>query len=236
MRLFIIGDTHLSGDPRIEKPMDIFGEAWSGHQQRLEQDWDARVSAEDTVIIAGDISWAMRLDEAMADLDWIHRRPGNKILIKGNHDLWWTGITKLNQLYEDMRFLQNSCCELPDGTFVCGTRGWICPGAEGFAAADEVVYNRESLRLRASLEAAKARGAENIVGVLHYPPTNDKMQASAFTGLFEAFGVRHVYYGHLHGKDAYRKGLKGNLNGVSYDLVSLDYLSCSLKEITVTAK
>lgn len=234
MRLFIIGDTHLSNDPRIGKPMDIFGAAWNDHQERLQQDWDACVSEEDTVIVAGDISWGMRLDEAMADLNWLHERPGTKVLIKGNHDLWWTGITKLNQLFPDMRFLQNSCYDCGDGTYICGSRGWICPGAEGFEAADEVVYNRESLRLRASLEAAAARQAENIIGVLHYPPTNDKFQPSAFTSLFEEFGVRRVYYGHLHGREAYRKGIKGNLNGVTYDLVSLDYLSCRLKEITVT--
>lgn len=233
MRLFIIGDTHLSEDPRIEKPMDIFGNAWNDHAARLREDWDARVGTDDTVIIAGDISWAMRLDEAMADLAFLHERPGRKILIKGNHDLWWTGITKLNQLYSDMVFLQNSCCEVSGGTFICGTRGWLCPGAEGFSADDQVVYQRESLRLKASLDAAAARGAENIIGILHFPPTNDKMQPSAFTELFEQYHVRQVYYGHLHGREAYRKGLRGNLNGVSYDLVSLDYLACSLKEITL---
>lgn len=234
MRVFILGDTHLSNDPRIEKPMDVFGEAWHNHQARLQDEWDRCVAPDDTVIIAGDISWGMRLDEAMADLSWIHERPGQKILIKGNHDLWWTGITRLNQLYPDMLFLQNSCAPVTEGVFVCGTRGWVCPGSEGFTEADQVVYDRESLRLRASLEAAKARDAAHIIGVLHYPPTNDKMQPSAFTGLFEEFGVRHVYYGHLHGKEAYRKGLRGNLNGVTYDLVSLDYLDCTLKEIDLS--
>ena len=234
MRVFIIGDTHLSNDSRIEKPMDVFGEAWHNHQERLRDEWDSLVAPCDTVILAGDISWGMRLDEAIADLAWIHERPGQKILIKGNHDLWWTGITRLNQLFQDMRFLQNNCASVTNEVFVCGSRGWVCPGSEGFTEADQVVYARESLRLRASLEAAKARHAAHIIGVLHYPPTNDKMQPSAFTDLFEEFGVRHVYYGHLHGKEAYRKGLRGNLNGVTYDLVSLDYLDCKLKEITLS--
>ena len=114
---------------------------------------------------------------------------------------------------------------------ICGTRGWICPGADGFTEQDRKIYERESLRLKASLEAARARSDKEIIGVLHYPPTNDKMQPSAFTQLFEAYGVRNVYYGHLHGHEAFKKGLKGNLNGVCYDLVSLDYLQCRLKEI-----
>ena len=230
MRIFIIGDLHLSNDPSIEKPMDVFGAAWKDHDKRIMEDWDAVVAPEDTVIIAGDISWGLRLEEAMADLAWIAARPGKKVLIKGNHDLWWAGITKLNQLYPDLYFLQNSCYEA-GGITICGTRGWICPGADGFTEQDRKIYLRESLRLRASLEAARSRGAENIIGVLHYPPTNDKMLPSEFTRLFEEFGVKHVYYGHLHGQEAFKKGLKGNLNGVCYDLVSLDYLSCRLKRI-----
>ncbi len=230
MRTFIVGDLHLSNDPRIDKPMTVFGDAWNDHAARIREDWDARVGAEDTVIIAGDISWGLHFKEALADLEWIHERPGMKVLIKGNHDLWWTGITKLNQLYPDMYFLQNSCYGT-DHALICGTRGWVCPGSEGYTAQDEKIYQRESLRLRASLTAAAARKDREIIGVLHYPPTNDKMQPSKFTQLFEEFGVRRVYYGHLHGKEAFRKGLKGNLNGVSYDLISLDYLNCTLKEI-----
>lgn len=230
MRLFIVGDLHLSNDPRIEKPMDVFGDVWRGHEQKIRQDWDDRVSGDDTVIIAGDISWAMRLDEAMADLAWIHERPGRKVLIKGNHDLWWNGITKLNSLYEDLFFLQNTC--FPAGDFVvCGTRGWVCPGSEGFTEQDQTIYLRESLRLRASLDAAAAYDGREIIGVMHYPPTNDKFQPSAFTQQFEQADAKHVYYGHLHGEDAYKKGLRGNLNGVRYELISLDYLDCRLKEI-----
>lgn len=232
MRLFIIGDLHLSFDPRIDKPMDVFGGAWADHANKIQEDWDSRVGDDDVVILAGDSSWALRYDEALPDLAWISERPGRKVLIKGNHDLWWTGITRLNSLYDDMYFMQNSCYDCGDGLFLCGTRGWICPGQEGFAEEDARIYQREALRLSASLTAARQRGASAIIGVLHYPPTNDKLQPSAFTSLFEEYGVTKVFYGHLHGKETFKKGLKGNLNGVSYDLVSLDYLGCRLKEIT----
>lgn len=230
MRIFIVGDLHLANDPSIEKPMDVFGSAWKDHDRRIQEDWDAVVKPDDLVIIAGDTSWGLRLEEAMADLAWIHTRPGHKLLVKGNHDLWWNGITKLNQLYPDLFFMQNSCFDAGE-CIICGTRGWVCPGAEGFTEQDRKIYQRESLRLKASLDAAKNRENKEIIGVLHYPPTNDKMQPSAFTELFEQYGVRHVYYGHLHGQEAFKKGLKGNLNGVSYDLVSLDYLNCRLKQI-----
>lgn len=230
MRTFIVGDLHLGNDPSIEKPMAVFGDAWKDHDKRIQEYWDQTVSPEDLVIIAGDISWALHLDEALADLVWIHERPGRKVLIKGNHDLWWTGITKLNLLYDDLYFLQNTCFDAGD-FMICGSRGWICPGTEGFSEQDKKIYLRESLRLRASLEDARRKADKEIIGVLHYPPTNDKMQSSAFTGLFEEYGVSRVYYGHLHGQDAFKKGLRGNLNGVSYELISLDYLGCTLKEI-----
>ncbi|MBQ2063673.1 MAG: metallophosphoesterase [Firmicutes bacterium] len=230
MRIFIVGDLHLSNDKTIEKPMDVFGLSWKDHDLRIREDWDAVVGDEDLVIVAGDISWGLKLEEAMADLEWIHARPGRKVLIKGNHDLWWNGITKLNQLYNDIFFLQNSCYET-ENCIICGTRGWVCPGSEGFTDQDRKIYLRESQRLKASLDAACAGNDKEIIGVLHYPPTNDKMQPSAFTELFETYGVKKVFYGHLHGQEAFKKGLKGNLNGVCYDLVSLDYLQCRLKEI-----
>ena len=230
MKIFAIADLHLSFDENIDKPMDKFGPGWEGHTDKLESNWRRLVSEEDIVLIPGDISWALRIEEAMADFEWIHSLPGTKLISKGNHDLWWNGITKLNQLYNDVFFLQNSCYETED-CIICGTRGWVCPGSEGFTDQDRKIYLRESQRLKASLDAACAGNDKEIIGVLHYPPTNDKMQPSAFTELFETYGVKKVFYGHLHGQEAFKKGLKGNLNGVCYDLVSLDYLQCRLKEI-----
>lgn len=225
MSIYALGDLHLSFDERVEKPMDIFGPAWVNHTDKLEENWRRLVGPADTVIIAGDISWGLKLDETMADFDWIHGLPGKKVITKGNHDLWWGSISKLNKLYDDITFLQNHCYLLEEGkTAICGSRGWICPGTEGFDEHDNKIFERERLRLRMSLEEAKAAGAETIIGVLHYPPTNDKMQSSEFTEIMSEFGVKTCVYGHLHGKDSFKNGIKGVLNGVEYKLVSLDYL------------
>ncbi|MEG0392793.1 MAG: metallophosphoesterase, partial [Anaerovoracaceae bacterium] len=149
MSIFAIGDLHLSMDPRIKKPMDIFGDRWANHSQRLEKAWRETVGAEDTVIVAGDISWGLKLDEAEADLQWLNDLPGHKVMIKGNHDLWWTGITKLNRMYPNITFLQNECYEA-DGYFICGSRGWICPGADDFTLADDKIFKREVMRIERS--------------------------------------------------------------------------------------
>lgn len=231
MKIFAIGDLHLSFGDMVEKPMDIFGGQWVGHTEKLCKEWNRLICPEDTVIICGDISWGLKLEEAMADLDWIHALPGRKLLFKGNHDLWWKAIGRLNTIYEDgnMKFVQNSCTIIEaDGqngrVAVCGTRGWICPGTDGFSEHDRKIYDREAARLKMSLEDAKKAGADTIIGVLHFPPTNDKQQKSAFTDLLTQYGVKTCVYGHLHGKDAFKNGMQGVYNGVEYKLVSLDYL------------
>lgn len=203
--------------------MDIFGSRWERHYERVSENWKKKVGQDDLVILPGDISWGLRQDEAMADLTWIHQLPGKKIITKGNHDLWWTTITKLNKLFDDITFLQNKCCMEGD-TAVCGSRGWICPGTDGFDDHDRKIYEREILRLSMSLEEAKKAGAKHIIAALHYPPTNDKMQGSGFTDLMQDYGVKTCVYGHLHGKEAFKNGIKGRFNGIEYKLVSLDYL------------
>ncbi|MBR6014946.1 MAG: metallophosphoesterase [Firmicutes bacterium] len=224
MAIFAIADLHLSFDPRVEKPMEIYGARWQNHAERLEESCKEMINDEDTVLIAGDISWALKQEEAMADLDWVHSRiPGQKVLLKGNHELWWQSVSKLNKLYDDMFFLQNTFFAA-EGTAICGTRGWLCPGAADYTEQDEKIYRREALRLEMSLEAARAAGFTDIIGALHYPPTDERHNASRFTEIFEKYGVKHVYYGHLHGKDVWPKGLQGIYNGVEYNLISLDYL------------
>lgn len=234
MNIFAIGDLHLSFDENIEKPMDIFGPRWENHHERLKARWEETVAESDLVLIPGDISWGLKPEEALADLKWIHGLPGRKVITKGNHDLWWTSITKLNKLYEDMTFLQNRSFDAGDGVFICGSRGWICPGTDGFDAHDRKIYERELLRLAFSLKEAKSRDAKTIIAALHYPPTNDKMQGSSFTQLLEEYGVKTCVYGHLHGRDAFKNGLQGVLNGVEYRLVSLDYLEGKPKLIYST--
>lgn len=231
MNLYAIGDLHLSFDERIEKPMDIFGPRWKDHYRKLEENWREIVRENDAVIIPGDISWGLRLDEALADLEWVHNLPGKKILTKGNHDLWWMGVGKLNRLHDDMFFLQNTSIETAPGVYVCGSRGWVCPGTEGFSEHDEKIYKRELLRLEFSLKEAQKQNPKAIIAALHYPPTNDKMQGSGFTDLMERYGVKTCIYGHLHGKEAFKNGMQGVFNGVEYRLVSLDYLECTPKLI-----
>lgn len=224
MRIFAIGDLHLSFDDRIQKPMDIFGPTWENHPEKVKEYWDNGITNDDLVIIPGDVSWGLRKEEAMADFDWIHRLPGKKVITKGNHDLWWTSISKLNNLYEDITFLQNHAFDGGNGIFVCGTRGWICPGTVDFDEHDRKIYERELIRLKFSLEEARQRGAKTIIASLHYPPTNDKKQTSGFTEMLREYGVKTCVYGHLHGKDAFKNGINGILDGVEYRLVSLDYL------------
>ncbi|MBQ6663349.1 MAG: metallophosphoesterase [Firmicutes bacterium] len=224
MAIFAIGDLHLAIDERIEKPMDVFGPVWADHDKRVSENWHRLITDEDLVIVCGDISWGLRFEEAQADLDFVAELPGQKVLIKGNHDLWWTSISKLQAYDRRMFFVQNNTFRWGDMA-ICGTRGWICPGTEGFEEHDQKIYDRELIRLRMSLEAGRASGAENLICALHYPPSNDKFQPSGFTALLEEYDVRTCVYGHLHGKEVFRKGYKGNWNGVEYKLVSLDYVN-----------
>lgn len=227
MSIFVISDLHLSFFPGSDKPMDVFGTRWFDHAQRLARSWRKTVGEGDTVVIPGDISWALKLEEAKYDLDWLDALPGQKILLKGNHDLWWTGITKLNQMYEDIRFLQNDYAEA-EGWLICGTRGWLTPDSDDFKAEDEKIYRRELLRLESSLKkASQVRGeGQTIIGVLHYPPVSDAGRFSGFQQLFEDFGVKDVYYGHIHGEEGFRGSIQGEYHGINYHLVSLDYLQC----------
>ena len=235
MSIFAVADTHLSLFPGADKPMDVFGARWVDHDIRLKKSWEETVSEEDTVVIVGDISWGMRLEEARHDLDFIDALPGRKVLLKGNHDLWWSGINRLNQLYDDMRFLQNDSvvCE---GICICGSRGWLTPDSDDFKESDERIYRREILRLEMSLKEAEAKmkadpSIEGMIGFLHYPPVTDIRLGSGFHDLFKAFGVKKVYYGHLHGQEAFRTALQGEYDGIDYRLVSLDNLNCRLEKV-----
>ncbi len=228
MSLYAIGDLHFSNS--VDKPMCIFGEHWSQHQDKIIENWLSIVKEEDTVLILGDKSWATKLNEAKEDLDIIDNLPGRKIVIKGNHDYWWTTVTNLNKMYERMDFLQTGLYQYEDYA-ICGSRGWNCPNDFKFDENDEKIYKREINRLRLSLESAKKQGFEKIIVITHYPPTNDKLDESEFTKLYEQYNVEKVIYGHLHGKDAYRMGLKGVRNNVEYILASCDYINFELAKI-----
>lgn len=220
MALYAISDLHLSFNS--DKPMDIFGEKWIKHEEKIKQNWIKNISKEDTVLIAGDISWSMKADESLEDLNWINELPGRKVIIKGNHDYWWGGIKKLNSLYENMNFIQNNFFEYNEWA-ICGSRGWICPGSEKFSQKDEKIYNRELIRLKLSLDSAKSKGFENIICMIHYPPTNEKFNESGFISIFKEYGVKKVIYGHLHGP-ALGNVLNGERDGIEYIMTSCDYI------------
>lgn len=220
MALYAIGDLHFG--KAVDKPMDIFGHEWENHRERTIENWKNTVFEEDTVIVAGDISWAIDMDEAKPDLDDISALPGRKILVRGNHDYWWSAIGRLNKMYDNMDFIQNNHFEY-DGWAVCGSRGWLCPNDYYFGEKDERIYKREVHRLRLSIESAIKKGFKNIVVATHYPPTNDKLEESEFTRLYEKYEVKKVVYGHLHGKEAFKGALQGDKNGVEYIFTACDY-------------
>ena len=243
MNIWAIGDLHLSFDPRVEKPMDIFGGSWVGHERKLKEIWLRLVGEYDLVVLAGDISWALRLQEALADLQWIDSLPGTKLILKGNHDLWWSGISKVRYACREMKslhFLQHDAFAWGNAV-VFGTRGWVCPGAKDFSdEEDGPIYRREVLRLQMSADEARKLAAEReretgrkpeMIGILHYPPMNEKFEPNGFTELFAASGVQKVFYGHLHGQNAFKNGPQGVFGGIGYDLISLDKLECCPKLI-----
>ena len=175
MALYAISDLHLALN--VHKPMDIFGERWLNHDEKIKENWIRKITDEDTVLIAGDISWSMKAEDSKADLDWIDSLPGKKIISKGNHDYWWSSISKLNAMYENMKFIQNNFYTYNDYA-ICGTRGWVSPDSEKFTEKDAKIYAREAIRLRLSLESAKKLGYSKIIVMIHYPPFNEGYEES----------------------------------------------------------
>ncbi len=222
MSLFAISDLHLSG--AVDKPMDIFGDNWANHAEKIKENWNNLITDDDIVLVPGDISWGMSLQEAMPDLEFVEGLKGKKVLMSGNHDYWWTSISKLNGMFNTITFIKNTFFAYGDMA-VCGSRGWVCPNDSAFTKHDEKIYNRELIRLKLSLDGAKKAGYKEIMCMMHYPPANDKKETSGFTEIFEEYGVKRVIYGHLHGKHSFPTGIKGNVNGVEYKLVSADYLN-----------
>ncbi len=220
MSLFAIGDTHLSFG--VEKPMDVFG-GWQDYENRLAENWRSVVKEDDTVIVCGDVSWGMKLPEALPDFRFLDSLPGQKLLMKGNHDYWWETCSKMAAFLAangvtTLRFLFNNAYRFGD-VAVAGTKGWFFDsGAED----EEKALNRELCRLRLSLEKAAALGGEPLA-FLHYPPISRKAVCEEIVAVLHEFGVRRCYYAHLHGvsiKNAYI----GEYNGIRFDLISGDSL------------
>ena len=224
--IYAIGDLHLSGT--AGKSMDIFGSQWTDHWSRIRQDWAARVGREDIVLIPGDISWAMKLEEAVPDLESIGSLPGEKIMIRGNHDYWWSSLSRVRSVLPPaVHVLQNDSLSVEDYAF-CGTRGWINPGMKDFGEHDARIYRRELQRLKLSLDSADP-GKDRIV-LLHYPPFDDQGRPTEMVRLLEQYRPPHVVYGHLHGEGT-KHAFEGKYGNTMYHLVSCDYIDFRLKRI-----
>lgn len=232
MHIYAIADLHLSGEP-ASKPMEKFGEHWLGHKEKIKYNWLNTVQPEDYVIVAGDISWAMNLPEADVDLQWIAALPGHKILLRGNHDYWWTSVSKMRKLYPEFIFLQNDSSVLElDGlkVAVCGTRGWTLPSSEKFTEEDNKIYLREGVRMELGLQQAMKAEPDILVLAMHYPPLFAPEECTVFTDLIEKYQVKHCVYGHIHGEN-HVITFEGERKGVTYKLVSCDTQGFELYKI-----
>lgn len=223
MALFAMGDFHLSFS--ADKPMDVFGKEWKNHVNRIDKYCRKRISDRDTFVITGDHSWGRNLEECRLDLEFIERLPGRKILLRGNHDMFWDAkkTRQLNERFEGrLLFLQNNFFTYEDYALV-GTKGYCYEGkdsVEHFLKLRE----REVKRLRGSFEQAKAAGYRKFLMFLHYPPTTIGEESSPFTEMAQEYGAEQVIYSHCHGRERYDDSFKGNVNGIEYRLVSGDYL------------
>jgi len=230
MDIYAIGDLHLSfANP---KPMDIFGSHWTDHPEKIRAAWASMVKEDDVVLVPGDISWAMNLEEARPDLDYVAQLPGRKIMTRGNHDYWWATVSKVRKaLPPSIEVLQNDSVRI-GGLHIAAARGWDCPGSYHYSEHDRQIYEREIGRLRLSLDHAMSQGAERIWVMLHYPPTNEKHQSSGFLDVLHQYPVEKVVYGHLHGEEGHRAALEGVHGGIEYHLVACDYLQFAPRKLT----
>lgn len=221
MALYAIGDLHLClGAP---KPMDVFGGAWVGYMEKLREGMGV-IGPEDTTVLLGDLSWALDLQAARADFAWINEIPGRKIILKGNHDYWWSTAAKfqkfcLENQFSNMNILNNNFYEY-EGYAICGTRGWYYEEKRS-TEHDEKVFRRELIRLEASLKAA--RELPKLV-FLHYPPRSKGYECPEILELLSRYEVRRCFYGHLHGP-SHRLALEGTWDGVEYALLAADFIN-----------
>ncbi len=222
MAVYAISDLHLSFN--TDKSMDVFP-GWYDYTNKIKQNWESTVKNEDFVVIPGDISWAMRLNETKKDFEFINNLPGKKILIKGNHDYWWSTSKKINDFLQENNFntisiVFNSAIKV-DNICICGTRGWMYNSNE---PEDEKILNREVERLRRSLDSAKAFENETVV-FLHYPPVYNFQESEEIINLLIERNIKKCYYGHIHGSGAKKGIIEGKYKGIDFKLVSCDYIN-----------
>ena len=212
--------------------MDIFGVGWEGHLNKIKDDWKAKVKDEDIVLLSGDTSWGTMLEEGVYDLAELRELKGKKVFIRGNHDYWWNGISKLRRAApdENFYFLQNDCVKFGN-VIICGSRGWSCPGSADYTEHDEKLYLREAERFRLCFRQVESIRQEGdvLLAMIHYPPMGLKLQPTLFTKLFEENGVDKVIFGHIHGEAYFPfRTVRG---GIEYILTSCDKVGFTLQKI-----
>lgn len=223
MAIYAISDLHLSLE--TDKPMDIFG--WGNHTSKIKENWIKTITHEDFILIPGDISWGINLEEANADFAFIEDLPGNKILSKGNHDYWWSTKRKFEQYclehgYKTFEILHNNAIHVNEYT-ICGTRGWKSPEDDGFNEEDLKIYKRELERLKLSLKEGQKSGNELIV-MLHYPPFDSKHRPNEFANIIKENGVKTCIYGHIH-SHVEQDWKDEIIEGIRYYLVSCNLIN-----------
>lgn len=221
MSLFALGDTHLSLG--TDKPMDVFY-GWSDYVERLKKNWNAVVSEKDTVVLAGDISWAMKLDECYADFNFINSLNGSKIIVKGNHDYWWNTMKKMNAYladndFDSIKILYNNAYRVGDIS-VCGTRGWFFDAEND---TDRKTVLREAQRLRTSIETGLELGGEPVV-FLHYPPISVNEKCEEIYSVLLEYKIKRCYFGHLHAQRTAQYA-SFESDSIKFGLISADFLS-----------
>ena len=226
-KIWAIGDLHL--DHTKDKSMDIFGQDWKDHGQKIFDYWESHVGQEDWVLIPGDISWALKWGEVFQDLKALDQLPGKKVLSKGNHDYWWTSLKKMNEAnFKSLHFIHNTAIQIQEGLYVAGSRGWIPRDAKDFDDKDEKISLRENQRLKNSLDQVPP--GNDIIAMIHYPPLLQSFEDSAYTKTLQDYPVKLCLYGHLHGA-GHRFIYEGQKAGIQYICVAADYLNFQCKEI-----
>lgn len=234
MSIYVIGDLHLSFS--TDKPMDIFGKNWENHSEKVKQNWIKNVTENDTVILPGDFSWATYLENTYNDFEYLNSLPGKKIMLKGNHDYWWSTLAKMNKYlkennFENIEFLCNNSFCIEDKIIV-GTRGWTNTNLK--SEENRKILKRENARLKLSIEDGIKKFGENkdIIAFLHYPPFYKEpvLEEMDFIKTLKQYNVTKCYYGHLHG-ESHREAIEGLVDGIEYKLVSSDYMNFKLLKI-----
>lgn len=233
MSIYIIGDLHLSFS--VDKPMDIFGNNWENHAEKIKSNWLRKVKEDDTVILPGDFSWATYLEDTYKDFEFLNSLPGKKIMSKGNHDYWWTTVTSMKKYlkennFDNIDFLYNNAY-LVENKIIVGTRGWI----NSWKSQDNCkILKRENDRLKLSIEdGLKKYGKDKeIVAFIHYPPFYKESvpEEINFIKTLNKYNIKKCYYAHLHG-ESHREAIEGNVNGIEFKLVSSDYLKFDLLKL-----